>query len=275
MPEILKDLSEAALTKAIEENMYDVIPITHHWPGVEIYTGRDVTWCVTENPFPVCNSIIRVNMKSKKVDGFLDMMIAKAKEKKVNLLCYITEKTRPSNLAEYLAAHGFTTHGGAVGMAIDLAELNEVNRAPKGLEIIEVKNEAALRTWCQVAGTGFGVPEPAIPSIVDYYIMELKQKQPIKLYLGLLDNKPVATSNYYLGEGVCGLYFVATLPEARNMGIGFTITQKPLLEAKKLGYCAGILQASKMGRPVYLKLGFRDYCRIGSYSWIYEMNKGE
>jgi len=274
MPDILRDLSVKSMINAIEDNMYDFTPLYHGWPQAEIYTGKDVSWCVTDVAFPTCNPIIHVNLKPKEADGLLDMIIAKARNKKVNLHCWITEKTRPANMVEYLMAHGFTTQGGSVGMAIDLANLNEENRAPKVFEIIEVNDAAALKTWCQVAGAGFSIPEHAVPSIVEWFTIEMKMNQPTKFYLGLLDDKPVATSQYYLGEGVCGIYFVATLPEARNKGIGFSITQKPLLEAKKLGYRAGILQASKMGRPVYLKLGFKDYCRIGSYSWIYEMNKG-
>jgi len=274
MPEILQDLSEAALTEAIEENMYAMTPLTHKWPGAEVYTGKDVSWCVTDVGFPTCNPIIHVNLKPDSVNGVLAMLTDKARKRKVNLHCWITRSTRPSNLAEYLTAHGFTSIGEATGMAIDLRDLNEANRAPKGFSIVEVKDNKTLKTWCQVAGTSFGVPEPVIPSIAAWCTREAKLDQPFKFYLGMLDGKPVATSNYYLGEGVCGLYFVGTLPEARNKGIGFSITQKPLLEAKKMGYRAGILQASQMGKPVYLKLGFKEYSKIGSYSWIYEQNKG-
>jgi GNAT superfamily N-acetyltransferase len=274
MPEILHDVSEKAMVKAIEENMYAMTPLTHGWPRTEVYTGKDVSWCLTDIGFPTCNPIIHLNMKPEAVNGLLDMLTAKARKRKINLHCWTTQNTAPSNMGEYLTAHGFMTQGGSTGMAIDLLNLNEKNDAPPGFNIIEVKDNKTLKTWCQVAGTGFSIPEQAISTIIEWLTLEIKIKQPMKFYLGLLDGKPVATSQYYLGCGVAGIYFVATLPEARNKGIGFSITQKPLLEAKKLGYRVGILQASKMGYPVYLKLGFKEYSKIGSYSWIYEMNKG-
>ena len=275
MPEILNDLSKKAMIKAIEENMYALTPLAHNWPEAEIYSGEDVCWCLTDVAFPTCNPIIHVRLKPEAVDGFLDSIIARARERKINLHCWITEDTRPANLAEYLTSHKFTTMGEAAGMAIDLQEMNGADRAPADFRIIEVKDNATLETWCRVAATGFGVPEPALPSIIQWFSKDIELKQPLRFYLGLLDGKPVATSMYYLGAGVAGLYFVATLEEARNQGIGFAITQKPLLDARELGYRVGILQASKMGKPVYLRLGFKEYSTIGSYSWIYETNKGE
>jgi hypothetical protein len=34
-----------------------------------------------------------------------------------------------------------------------------------------------------------------------------------------------------------------------------------------LGYRTGVLGSSKMGYPVYTRLGFREHCRIGLYEW--------
>jgi GNAT superfamily N-acetyltransferase len=275
MPEILNDLSEQALVKAIEENMYALTPLSHNWPDAEIYIGDDVSWCITGVAFPTCNPIIHVRLKPEAVNGLLDRIIAKARKRKVNLHCWVAKDTRPANLGEYLTTHGFTSMGQAIGMAIALSDMNEADRAPAGLRIIDVKDSADLDTWCRVAGAGFGIPEQAVPSVVQWLSMDIKMKQPLKLYLGLLDGKPVATSMYFLAEGVVGLYFVATLPEARNKGIGFAVTQKPLQDAREMGYKVGILQASKMGKPCYLRLGFKEYSSLGSYSWIYEQNKGE
>jgi ribosomal protein S18 acetylase RimI-like enzyme len=83
--------------------------------------------------------------------------------------------------------------------------------------------------------------------------------------LGMLNDRPVATSLLYLGEGVTGIYDVATLPDFRRQGIGEALTVVPLLQARTLGYRIGVLQASPMGLNLYRRLGFREYCTFQAY----------
>ncbi len=90
--------------------------------------------------------------------------------------------------------------------------------------------------------------------------------EPWRHLLGRPGSEPVATSTLFLSVGVAGMYFVCTVEEARR-GIGAVLTLIPLLEARKIGYRLGVLGASPMGYPVYRKLGFREYCRIGLYEW--------
>ena len=90
---------------------------------------------------------------------------------------------------------------------------------------------------------------------------------PFQHYLGFRDGEPVVTSTLFLGAGVVGIYNVATLPEARRQGYGSVMTLGPLYQARQMGYCAGVLQSSAMGYPVYRKLGFQRLCQMDYFYW--------
>ena len=150
-------------------------------------------------------------------------------------------------------------------MAIDLLDMHETDPIPSILTITPVNDIENLRIWCHVTSIGFGIHERGEQALLDWFTKDMDLQQPVKFYLGWLKGKPVATSLLYLAEGVAGIYFTTTIPEARRQGIGFAITLKPLQEAREMGYRVGILQASKLGKSVYLRMGFKEYCKIGIY----------
>jgi GNAT superfamily N-acetyltransferase len=275
MDDFLTDLSPAALALAVEENLYAFTPFSHKWKETEVYAGKDVCWCVTDVAFPICNAAFHTYLKPEQADRAIETFLTRGQKRNVPLQWFIGHDVQPADLGERLAAHGFTTPGQGAGMAIDLKEMNEDVPLPAGLKIIEVKDNRTLKTWCHVTAVGFGIPPHAEPALVAWFKRDMKYKQPLKLYLAILDGKPVATSNYYLGEGVCGIYFVATVPEARNRGVGFAVTQRALIDGRALGYRVGILQASKMGEPVYRRMGFKEYCKTGGYTWLPESEKAK
>jgi predicted GNAT family acetyltransferase len=276
MSEFLTDLSDAALATAVTENCYALTPFSHDWKGAETYNGEGVDWVVTDLHFPPCNAAFHTNLKPEDVDSVIEKFKERGRARKVPLQWYIGPDTRPVNIGEKLSAHGFTTHGDGAGMAIDLNNMNESEPIPNRLEIIEVKNNKALKAWCHIVCVAFGVPVEAEPIFVKLMKRYEKYNLPTKLYLGLQDGKPASTSGYFLGEGVVGIYFVATLPEFRKRGAAFAVTQKALQDGRALGYSVGILQASKMGEPVYKRMGFKEVCRVSSYEWFPEgMRKKE
>ena len=87
-------------------------------------------------------------------------------------------------------------------------------------------------------------------------------------YIAYQDGEAVGTSALLLHAGVVGIFAVATIPRARGRGIGTALTLAPLLDARRRGYRVGTLQSSRMGFPVYRRLGFREVCRpIEMYLW--------
>src|SRR4051794_364754 len=62
-------------------------------------------------------------------------------------------------------------------------------------------------------------------------------------------------------EGDAGVVFVATLPEARGRGLAGGLLAAALVEARDRGCDISTLQATKIGEPVYARLG---YGRLGA-----------
>ncbi len=274
MTEILNDLSVEALTEAIETNLYAMIPFSHGWPQTEFYSGPDISWCLTDVAFPPCNSVFKARLQPDEIDDTIKAVISRGRKRSVPVQWWTGKDTQPDNLVEKLVAHGFNHQGDGAGMAVDLLAMNENAPQPDDFKIIEVKDEDTLKTWCHVTCIGFGIPEQAEPALFEWFSTDIRLNQPLKCYLGIWQGKPVATSSVFFAEGVAGIYFVATVPEARCHGIGFAVTRRPLLEAREMGYRAGILQASKMGVPVYRRMGFKEYSKIGSFVWLNEGQGG-
>ena len=151
-------------------------------------------------------------------------------------------------------------------MAVDLASLDEAQEPIGGFTIRRVDGPEARVAWARTAGAGTEFPDAATDAMAR---LEAGLTDPHYLaqhrYVGYLEGTPVATSALVLEAGIAGIYAVATLPEARGKGIGTVMTALPLLEARRLGYRVGILQASAMGYPIYRKMGFRDVCKYDLY----------
>jgi GNAT superfamily N-acetyltransferase len=174
-------------------------------------------------------------------------------------------KANEANLGEHFALHGFAPFG-FPRMAIDLLSMKEDVSTPSNLSITEVKDDATLKTWWHTVSVSFGMSPRYKSDLSKWFDTGLDLKFPMKFYLGCWDGEPVSTSQLFLAGGVAGIYLVTTIPEARRRGIGFAITLRPLQEARKMGYRVGILQASRMGEPVYRRIGFQEFSRINTPS---------
>jgi len=59
-------------------------------------------------------------------------------------------------------------------------------------------------------------------------------------------------------DGDCGVWWVATLPEAQGRGLSKRLLHLALAEARERGCATTTLQATKLGAPVYTRLGYSD-----------------
>lgn len=59
-------------------------------------------------------------------------------------------------------------------------------------------------------------------------------------------------------DGDCAMWWVATLPEARGRGLAAGLMRRALADGRERGCEVSTLQATKLGQPVYERLGYRS-----------------
>ncbi len=275
MGRILEDLSTPALVAAIKANLFEYYEYLGRSPQAELHDSPNMTWLLTGIPHPFLNGVLRTQLTPDNVNEVIEETLAHFKAKSATMFSWWAEPgTQPMNLGQYLVAHGLTYTDGGPGMAVDLLALNEDVTAPSGLTIEHVGDAGTLEKWVHAAIMGFGIPDIGESACFDLFA-GLGFDLPLRNYLGLLNGEPVATAQLFLAAGVVGIYWVATVPEARRQGIGTALTLAPLREARAMGYRIGILQAGPMGLGVYRRLGFQEYCKMGHYVWVGETNQRE
>jgi ribosomal protein S18 acetylase RimI-like enzyme len=103
---------------------------------------------------------------------------------------------------------------------------------------------------------------------IDSEIIFKTSQKPQKAKLFFYNQKNIAMACgmiFFDSNNNAGLHMIATLPEGRGRGIGKSMTEKLLLEAKRRVCKCCVLQASQMGEGIYKRLGFAAYGELETY----------
>ena len=275
MGNILGDVSVSALGSAIEANLWEFGAHLGQSSQVELHDQIDMLWYATGIASPMLNGVLRTQLAPGETDVRIKVTLDYFRSRKLPLIWWIGPSTRPADLGQHLEAHGFTLWADMLGMAIDLAALKGRSLSPSHLIIKPVEDIETLREWAHPFAVTFGFPVSTVSTFCDLFVsLGLGQHLPLHHYVGCLKGNPVACSSMFLGAGVVGIYNVATVPDERKQGIGAGLTLEPLYMARRMGYRIGILHSSPMGFNMYRRIGFEEYCKIRTYVWWPETNRG-
>jgi GNAT superfamily N-acetyltransferase len=161
--------------------------------------------------------------------------------------------------ASELERRGFVAAEPIPGMSLSLP--SALRFAMPELSIRQVADAADLGHFQRVAFVSFGYPtELAALALTE----ELGQLPHVALFLGCIDDEPVCCSLLMVTGDMAGIYWVGTLPAWRRRGLGAAVTAHAVQVGAERGCRVASLQASKMGAPVYRRMGFalaREYLR--------------
>ncbi len=147
-------------------------------------------------------------------------------------------------------------------MALNLkANANQLSANPNIKRIIS-KDDAL--DFAKTASASFG-------SNVDFNLIYriVKHAQTIRLFI-YKENKVCLGCGivFFDSNNNAGLHMVGTLPEGIGKGIGKSMTERLIIEAKENNKNHCVLHASLMGESICKKLGFESYNEIETYKIV-------
>jgi GNAT superfamily N-acetyltransferase len=239
-------------------------------PGCRVADiGRAGSLLCTVTPFPFAsyNRVMNVRLTDGEVDQAIEAVKAAHGTTGVPGSWWLESRSTPAGLPDALRRAGYVAEDTAPAMAVQIGELPAVV-LPPGVELFFVRGHEEMLAAQLVIATGFGRP-PDLGREMAEVIAPLGDEpdSPIRVVVATLNGELVATATAITSDGVCGVFMVATLPEARGKGLGRATTLAVLHDARERGAHTGVLHASELGFSVYLRMGFRhvgDYRRFSS-----------
>ncbi len=133
-------------------------------------------------------------------------------------------------------------------MAMPIGDL----RAPEPDPELEIREEPDYELVSSLNEVAYGFASGEFP------VMQ-GDLSALRTYLGSIEGETAACAGAFTNGSDCEIVFVAVLPEGRGRGISGRLMARALADAMDQGLETTTLQATKLGYPVYVKLGYRDY----------------
>jgi GNAT superfamily N-acetyltransferase len=137
-------------------------------------------------------------------------------------------------------------------MGMEISEL----RAPEPDETIEFRDELDMPEVARLNEIAYGWPPGDFGAVGQTEIPDTYS------HFASLAGETVGTVVTWDHGDDAEIAWVATLPEARGRGISTQLMARAIIAAEERGRLTTTLVATKLGRPVYERVGYRDYGAI-------------
>ena len=228
----------------IEDNLFGLYRFIGNHKHVTLFDNSDFSAVKTNISFWP-NMVFNVNTK------------ASSKERVVSLTeesvipPFIVKRSSPSIKDSFWEQNNYRLLTKWDGMYINIKNVDFSFLSQNKIKIVKPSKEE-IKLWSKIISS-----ELFNKKLIDYNLFsDLNIFDNITLYLGYLNNTPVATCLTFVHNGVPGYYMITTDNKYQKKGFGSYITLYAIYESYKKGYEFGILQATREAKNMYLRLGF-------------------
>jgi ribosomal protein S18 acetylase RimI-like enzyme len=236
----------------------------------EIIEQNDLLLIYGGDPTPVTNSVMRTGEHSgPPADVILDrvkeyfgnrnlgysLRLRRHLDSDLERLCQSGEMAKMVKISE------------SPGMSIQ--EPIRTKDLPSGITVKSIEDKTGAFDFATVAINSYqtlGMPKAIGEKI--FKTPEKMLRPSNHLVVAYLNEKPVSAAMLIFSHSIAGIYWVGTMESARRKGLAEACTSLVTSEAFKRGAACVVLQASKFGEPIYLRLGFKEFTRYPWYMYF-------
>jgi hypothetical protein len=260
-----RSMSEAELLRLADLNLVESWCEGSKWvSNSEIVRCQDTVFINSALDFPGCNFTFNLAIEP---DNHPDAFLSRAKDffaERKRLFSLILRGHCDQTIIQHCKDNKVFLVSEAPGMVLDGPIKG--GGVPPGTDLRWVDNENELRDFTQVVAEAFhdlGFPKEASET---YFAQARRVISPYSiLAVVYLKGEPASTAMALLSHGIAGIYWVGTIKKSRGLGLAEYCTREVGNAAFEMSARKVILQASRFGEPIYLKMGYRE---ITKYPWF-------
>jgi ribosomal protein S18 acetylase RimI-like enzyme len=246
----------------IDTNLFELIKYAATQTGRHCHEGQSYSY-VSFAPSPWINAVFALDLDGLGEAREIARLIVSGTLPNRIIL---GPTSKPANIGALLTSAGFIARPAARGMILDMAKRRSLC-APEGCALRFFSPRDDHFAWAAVVAENlFDAPRDSGGSAFAELVCAIEG--PRAFAAGLLRGGTLVSTCFAFidGEGVGGIYFVATEKEYRRRGYGAAVVSAVLEELSARGVETCILHASALGEPVYKSLGFVGLCDLGRYA---------
>lgn len=269
-PDEVKNMEDshllAPLVDALQENLTAYCRMFTGLPGV-IWQERAEALLFVSPSGPPGIEVLRTRFDTARVDAQIDTLLGQVAEHTDHFDWALYRTCRPDNLGQHLENRGLTP-GSVTWLLADLDDVPAVDPLGDAFQIKIVSDAQQMEEWWHVSAAGFEGDDAQIKIFYDAYVRyPLSADADCGHYIGYWNGEPVTSASLLLTDNIAGLYNISTPPQFRRRGFGTAVTHATLQTARQRGYRHACCMASRMGKPIYQRLGFRVQINVPEYQW--------
>jgi GNAT superfamily N-acetyltransferase len=259
-------LKNEVIIKSMEANMHlHMTYFTHYVSTLDLISGPDVTLVHSSIEDDTFNYVLAARYSSSNALQRVKETLKFYEHPKVPFSWWVGPNDTPKELVDILTQQGLSFKEENIGMYLDLSEFKAPEKISE-LSFQQVFNQEQLRSFAHVIES-IGASHEAYEKIYSQLPASLfKKETPLEMYIGYFNNIAVVTGVLVLHANVAGLYYVATDPSWRKKGYGTAMMIHLINRAQSKNYNLVTLQASRDGKNLYEKLGFKEICVFKEYT---------